>query len=211
MGTVGDVFRDRADAGRRLASVLRGPWRDPVVLGLPRGGVPVAAEVARAFDAELDVFVARKVGAPGHPELGIGAIAEGGTVVTTDTVRLLRVSDEDLQRRIDAERAELDRRVERYRSGRPLPDVGGRDVILVDDGLATGVTAEASLLALRAMGPSRLVLGVPVSAPETVERLRAVADEVVCLEAPLRFVAVGQWYGDFRPTTDEEVLRHLAS
>jgi predicted phosphoribosyltransferase len=209
VATVAGVFRDRADAGKRLAAALTGPWHDPLVLALPRGGVPVAAEVAAALGAPLDVFVARKIGAPGHEELGIGAIAEGEVVVTTDTVRLLRVSDDDLRRRVDAEREELARRVQRYRGERPLAEVRGRDVILVDDGLATGVTAEASLGALRARAPSRLVLAVPVGAPETVERLRVIADDVVCLEQPRRFQAVGQWYGDFEPTTDDEVLRHL--
>jgi predicted phosphoribosyltransferase len=211
LATVGGVFRDRADAGKRLAASLGGPWHEPVVLGLPRGGVPVAAEVAGALGAPLEVFVARKIGAPGHAELGIGAIAEGDVVVTTDTVTLLRVSEDDLARRVDAEREELHRRVRRYRGDRPLADVRGRDVILVDDGLATGVTAEASLRALRAMAPRRLVLAVPVGAPETVERLQVLADDVVCVELPSRFQAVGQWYGDFTPTTDEEVLRHLPS
>jgi putative phosphoribosyl transferase len=210
VGTVDGVFRDRADAGQRLASVLTGPWHRPVVLGLPRGGVPVAAVVADQLDARLDVFVARKIGAPGHPELGIGAIAEGDVVVTTDTVQLLRVADDDLERRIDAERQELARRVARYRGDRSLPEVHGADVVLVDDGLATGVTAEAALRALRSHGPARLVLAVPVGAPDTVRRLRDVADEVVSVEQPPHFQAVGQWYHDFAATTDDEVLRHLA-
>jgi predicted phosphoribosyltransferase len=210
MATVDGVFRDRADAGHRLASALTGPWHRPIVLGLPRGGVPVAAVVADELDAVLDVFVARKIGAPGHPELGIGAIAEGDVVVTSDTVRLLRVADDDLQRRIEAERRELARRVERYRGDRSLPRVHGADVVLVDDGLATGVTAEAALRALRSHGPARLVLAVPVGAADTVRRLRAIADEVVCVEQPPQFQAVGQWYRDFAATTDDEVLRHLA-
>lgn len=209
MATVGGVFRDRADAGQRLAAALTGTWHEPVVLGLPRGGVPVAAEVAGALGAALEVFVARKIGAPGHAELGIGAIAEGGVVVSSDTVTLLRVPEDDLQRRVDREREELERRVRRYRGDRPLPRISDRDVVLVDDGLATGVTAEASLRALRSMAPARLVLAVPVGAPETVERLRSVADAVVCVEQPDPFQAVGQWYGDFTPTTDDEVLRHL--
>ncbi len=205
------MFRDRADAGERLAAALAGPWHDPIVLALPRGGVPVAAEVAAALDAPLEVFVARKIGAPGHAELGIGAIAEGDVVVTNDTVRMLRVSADDLAGRIESEREELLRRVERYRGDRPLPEVHGRDVILVDDGLATGVTAEASLRSLRARQAARLVLAVPVGARETVERLGAVADAVVCVEQPRHFQAVGQWYGDFTPTTDDEVVRHLGA
>jgi putative phosphoribosyl transferase len=200
-------FHDRTEAGRLLADkVQQLDLRDPVVLALPRGGVPVAFEVAAGLDAPLDVFVARKVGAPGHPELGIGAIAEGGGhVVSERSLRMLRVTPaqfDDLARR---ERDELDRRVHHYRGGRPLPGVDGRDVVLVDDGLATGVTAEAALRALRAHRPRRLVLAVPVCALDTAHRLAATA-ELVCVQTPLDFMAVGAWYDDFGQTTDDEVI-----
>jgi putative phosphoribosyl transferase len=201
-------FRDRADAGQQLAERLRGaPLVAPIVLGLPRGGIPVAAEVAAALGAPLDVFVARKVGTPGHEELGIGAVAEGlEEPVVSDVARQLGVSSADLRTLADRAQNELGRRVALYRGGRSLPPLIGRDVILVDDGLATGVTAEAALRALRRWRPRRLVLAVPVCARETAARLAGVADEVVCVEAPAQFYAVGEWYADFSQTTDEEVL-----
>lgn len=204
-------YRDRADAGRRLAEavVARAP-EQPVVLGLPRGGVPVAAEVAAALGCALDVVVARKVGAPGQPEMGIGAVAEGGgEVVDAATVRGLGVSDTALAAAVAAEREELDRRVATYRRGRPLPPLAGHVVVLVDDGLATGVTAEAAVRGLRTLGVERVLLAVPVGAPEAVARLEAVADEVVCPLRPARFRAVGQWYDRFGQTGDAEVLRLL--
>ncbi|MBW3668014.1 MAG: phosphoribosyltransferase [Actinobacteria bacterium] len=209
-------FRDRTDAGRRLAQRLV-PYRlpRPVVLALPRGGVPVAVEVAHALHAPLDVFVARKVGAPENPEYGIGAVAEGdGVVANVAVLRRLGLSSEEWVRLVSAERAELARRVDRYRGARPLPEVRGRDVVLVDDGLATGVTAEAALVALRTLEPSRLVLAVPTCAGETANRLAAVADDVVCAVAPDPFYAVGQSYERFDQVTDEEVtalLQHARS
>lgn len=172
------------------------------MLALPRGGVPVAYEVAAALDAPLDVLVARKVGAPGHAEYGIGAVAEGGGVVASDAAWLARG---EWDRLVAGERAEVERRVRRYRGERPLPPVEGRDVVLVDDGLATGVTAEAALRALRAMAPRRLVLAVPVAAPGAVARLSALA-EVVAVATPAAFRAVGQWYEAFDQTSDDEVL-----
>lgn len=200
-------FHDRRDAGRRLGERLKDEaLADPIVLALPRGGVPVGHEVARALGAPLEVFVARKVGAPHLPEYGIGAVAEGGGGVMDGwAVRAFGLSRRDFDRLAEAERAELERRVGRYRHGRPLPSLRGRTVVLVDDGLATGVTAEAALLALREAQPRRLVLAVPVCAPDTVARLRGVADDVVCLHAPEGFAAVGQWYERFGQTTDEEV------
>ena len=204
-------FRDRTDAGRRLADHLRSlDLSDPVVLALPRGGVPVAVEVAAALGAPLDVLVARKVGAPGHKEFGIGAIAEGGGVVANgDAVRALELSTDDWHRLVAAEQRELERRVLRYRGDRPFPNVEGRDVIVVDDGLATGVTAEAAVRALRAKSPRRVVLAVPTCAPQTAERLAQIADDVVCLIAPPSFQAVGQWYERFDQTTDDQVVALL--
>lgn len=208
-GRYGSVhFHDRRDAGKALAARLgQQSFVSPVVLALPRGGVPVAFEVARALGAPLEVFVARKVGAPGHEEFGIGAIAEGSDeLIVTDSARALGLTARQLAALAARERTELGRRVGHYRGGAPLPDLAGRDVILVDDGLATGVTAEAALRALRRHDPRRLVLAVPVCAPDTAHRLAEMAEEVVCLAAPSEFYAVGLWYEDFSPTTDAEVL-----
>jgi len=205
-------FLDRRDAGRRLAERLATEALvEPIVLVLPRGGVPVGHEVALALGAPLEVFVARKVGAPHQPEYGIGAIAEGGTQVMDDrAVQALGLSAAALGRLVAVEQEELDRRVARYRHGRPLPDLVGRTVIVVDDGLATGVTAEAALRALHDHRPGRVVLAVPVCAPETAARLRGVADDVICLHSPAGFAAVGVWYERFDQTTDEEVDQLLA-
>lgn len=201
-------FQHRRAAGRRLAEHLgHEALNDPVVLALPRGGVPVAFEVAAALRAPLDVFVARKVGAPGHPELGIAAIAEGGSVVVDrQALQLLGLSAERLDTLVTRERREMDRRVLRYRGARPFPALEGRDVVLVDDGLATGVTAEAALHALRARNPGRLLLAMPTCAPDTVTRLQPLADRIVCLVTPPEFIAVGHWYEDFSQTTDDEVV-----
>lgn len=201
-------FRDRRDAGRRLADRVRGlDLHDVLVLALPRGGVPVAFEVAVALGAPLEVFVVRKVGAPGQPERGIGAVAEGGwQVVDRSALRILGLTNDQFGELAVAELRELDRRVRHYRRGRVLPDLAQRDVVLVDDGLATGVTAQAAMCALRNRNPRRLVLAAPACAPGTATRLREVADEVVCVLEPEPFFAVGQWYRDFRPTDDAEVL-----
>jgi len=200
-------YQNRGDAGRRLGDLLRNSHFDePVVLALPRGGVPVAFEVARALNAQLEIFVARKIGAPHHKEFGIGAIAEGGvSVFDEQSVATLKLGRAELQQLAAAEEAEVRRRVAAYRKGRPLPVLGDRDVILVDDGLATGVTAEAALRSLRAHAPRRLVLAVPVCAGQTRDRLAPAADEVVCAMAPASFLSVGSWYEDFSQTTDEEV------
>lgn len=207
------MFADRRDAGRQLAQQLTGyADSDAVVLALPRGGVPVAAEVASALGADLDVIVARKLGAPGRPELGVGAIAEGGEpILDSRTLAMLGLEPADLDDTVGAERDELRRRVGTYRGGRELPDLRGRTVILVDDGLATGVTARAALQALQHRQPARLVLAVPVGAPQTVQRLTGEADEVVAVSTPQNFTAVGQWYRDFAQTSDEEVLAILAA
>jgi predicted phosphoribosyltransferase len=200
-------FRDRRDAGLQLAARLQEQApHDPVVLALPRGGVPVASEIAHTIGAPLDVLVVRKVGAPQHKEFGIGAVAEGGVTVRDEVaMRLVGVSAERFEQLAADERCELERRVLLYRGERALPDLTGRDVVLVDDGLATGVTAEAAIVAVQSLGARRVVIAAPVSAADTASRLAAKAD-VVCLVAPARFSAVGEWYDDFDQTTDSEVL-----
>ena len=205
-------YRDRRDAGLRLAEILKaGTYLDPFVLALPRGGVPVAYEVARALSAPMEIFVARKIGAPHHPEFGIGAIAEGGVHVFDDrTVSRLGLTPGELQELAAAAEQELHRRVDSYRGERALPRLAGRDVILVDDGLATGVTAEAALSALRRHNPRKLLLAVPVCAPSTCVRLSQLADEVVCARRPQSFLAVGLWYDDFSQVTDGEVASLMA-
>ncbi|HWC35466.1 MAG TPA: phosphoribosyltransferase [Mycobacteriales bacterium] len=204
-------FRNRIDAGQQLADWLAAVRLvDPVVLGLPRGGIPVAWVVANRLGAPLDAFVAHKVGAPDHAELGIGAVAEDwADLVVTDTVAQLGISPAELAELADRTRADVQHRVETYRGTRALPPLAGRDVIVVDDGLATGVTAEAALRALRERDPRQLILAVPVGARETVERMSQLADQVVCVLVPEAFFAVGEWYDDFRQTTDAEVLRML--
>ncbi|MGW7261059.1 phosphoribosyltransferase [Streptomyces sp. NPDC054834] len=208
-------FQDRRQAGRELAVRLRtiqeqGMLSDPVVLALPRGGVAVAEEVARELDAPLDVLVVRKIGAPSQEEFGVGAIAgDDPPLLDEDTVRGLGLSEEELAPVVARERAELHRREQRYRQGRPPPDLAGHTVIVVDDGLATGSTARAALRHVRRRGPARVVLAVPVGAPGSLDQLRGEADDVVCLLRPASFAAVGQWYEDFGQLTDAEVLGAL--
>ncbi|WP_437045895.1 phosphoribosyltransferase [Streptomyces sp. enrichment culture] len=208
-------FRDRREAGRELAALLRerqdaGALPDPVVLALPRGGVTVAAEVAGALGAPLDVLVVRKVGAPFHEEFGVGAMAgDGVPLYDAEALRGLGLDEADLAPVVERERAELRRRERLYREGRPAPEVRGRTVVVVDDGLATGSTARAALRSLRAGGPGRLVLAVPVGSSQGVAAMRAEADEVVCLHEPTAFMAVGQWYDEFGQLTDEDVLGAL--
>ncbi|MDY7099896.1 MAG: phosphoribosyltransferase [Actinomycetota bacterium] len=204
------IFADRTDAGRDLAARLAElRFDDPVVLALPRGGVPVAYEIASAFDAPLDVYVVRKIGAPGRPELGIGAVAEGSSSFVVSPAARGDIDEAELRRLAEDERREVDRRVDTYRRGRPLPSLTDRDVVLVDDGLATGITAEAAVVALREQAPRRLVLAVPVGAPDSVARLGTLVDRVECPAQPDDFRAVGQWYLDFDQTSDDEVLALL--
>jgi putative phosphoribosyl transferase len=201
------IFNDRTEAGRRLAERLE-PFRgeDVVVLGLPRGGLPVAFEVARALDAPLDVIVVRKLGVPYQPELALGAIGEGDVRVLDERITgQVRLPTEDLAEVERVERAELLRRVDKFRSGRERIPLTGRTALIVDDGLATGSTARAACRVARAQGAARVILAVPVGAADAVRMLQHEADDVVCLEAPARFMAVGQWYSDFRQTTDREV------
>ncbi len=206
-------YADRSDAGRHLAAALRSyRGRDVVVLGLPRGGVPVAAEVAAALDAPLDVLVVRKLGVPYQPELAFGAIGEGQIRVLNDVVlRRTGLSPEDVDAVEQAQRAELQRRVQTYRGGRPGLPLTGRVALIVDDGFATGATARAAALVARAQGAQTVVLAAPIGAAETIAALREVADDVVCLGAPTGFQAVGQGYADFGQTSDEEVCVRLAA
>jgi putative phosphoribosyl transferase len=204
-------FLDRIDAGRRLAAgLLRLRGQDVVVLGLPRGGVPVAAEVARGLHAPLDVVVVRKLGVPVQPELGMGAIGEDGVrVINPDVVRMAQVTADELAEVEQRERRELSRRAQRFRGDRPPLPVAGRTVIIVDDGIATGSTARAACQVTRARGAARVVLATPVAPPSAAPALAADADEVICLETPEYFSAIGEWYEDFSQTSDEEVVRLL--
>ncbi|MDN8611828.1 phosphoribosyltransferase [Variovorax ginsengisoli] len=205
-------FKDRRDAGRALAKALEA-WRGRpgvLVLALPRGGVPVAWEVARALGAPLDVLVVRKLGFPGQEEYAMGAIASGGVRVMGEADAGWPVSARELEAVVAREQAELVRREQRYRGGRPPLDLAGRVLILVDDGLATGATMSAAVQAARAGYPKQVIVAVPVASTEAVQSLSALADEVVCLFTPEHFRAVGLWYQDFTQTSDEEVDRLLA-
>jgi putative phosphoribosyl transferase len=202
------AFSNRREAGRELASKLvRYAGRtDVVVLALPRGGVPVAFEVAEALDAPLDIFVVRKLGMPGQPEYAIGAIASGGVrVISEEVVRAYAIPQPMIDAIVRAEQAELERRERVYREGAALIDLRNRTVILVDDGLATGSTMRAAVRAVRKHGPSRVVVAVPVGAPSTCDEFADVADETICARTPEPFSGVGRWYHDFSQTTDEEV------
>src|SRR5918999_115065 len=207
------LFRDRTDAGKRLATQLAdyADRADVLVLALPRGGVPVAFEVAEALRAPLDIFLVRKLGVPGHEELAMGAIATGGVrVLNEDVVDNLRIPGEVVDAVAADELRELERRERAYRGDRPAPDVRGKTVILVDDGLATGSTMRAAAAALRQQQPARIVVAVPVSAPQTCDEYKMGVDEIICAVTPEPFQAVGLWYEDFSQTTDEEVRELLA-
>jgi predicted phosphoribosyltransferase len=205
-------FRDRADAGRALGRALQAyaGRSDVVVLGLPRGGVPVAAEVAAALGAPLDVFVVRKLGVPGREEYAMGAIAAGGVRVMNDAVvRALGITEGQVERVALQEERELQRRARAFRGRRPPLSVAGKTVIVVDDGLATGASMRAAVHALRVLDPARIVVAVPVGSPQACEAFRAEADDVVCAFVPASLEAVGLWYDDFEQTTDEEVHEAL--
>ncbi|MGP4043902.1 phosphoribosyltransferase [Streptomyces sp. 2A115] len=208
-------FHDRRHAGQELAVRLMewaadGDLVNPVVLALPRGGAPVAAEVARALKAPLDVLVARKIGVPGHPETGVGAIVgDDPPLFDRRALEMLDLTEERLSPDVARERNELHRRELLYRGDRPAPDVKDRAVIVIDDGLATGATARAALRYLRRRGPARLILAVPVCAPDSAAAMRSEADDLVCLHQPPDFWAVGQWYDDFDQVSDDEVIEIL--
>jgi predicted phosphoribosyltransferase len=206
------LFRDRTDAGRVLADKLAGyAGRDDVlVFALPRGGVPVAYEVARALHAPLDVFLVRKLGLPGLEELAMGAIATGGVrVLNEEMVHALHIPEETIEAIAAEESRELERRERLYRGDRPAPDVRGKTVILIDDGLATGSTMRAAVAALRQKQPARIVVAVPIASPSACEELAAEVDEIVCARTPEPFRAVGLWYDDFAQTSDTEVRELL--
>lgn len=207
------IFEDRQDAGRRLAERLShyASRKDVVVLGLPRGGVPVAQVVARALGAPLDIILVRKLGTPGQEELAMGAIASGNVrVLNADVIDALRIPQEMIDRVAERERVELERRERAYRSGCDGFDLRGKTVILVDDGLATGATMRAALKGVRAHDPHKVVIAVPVAAPEVIAEMEALADETISLETPADFMGVGSWYRDFGQTSDAEVQSALA-
>jgi predicted phosphoribosyltransferase len=209
-----EPFADRAEAGKLLgAEVVRrvGKRQDLVVLALPRGGVPVGYQVARALDAPLDVFIVRKLGVPGQEELAMGAIASGGVRVLNDEVlRYVPVPTSTIERVAEFEARELERRERAYRRDRPPLDVTGKTVVIVDDGFATGSTMRAAVEALQKMKPKEIVVAVPVAAPSTCAEFQSIVDEMICLRTPEPFQSVGLWYRDFRQTTDEEVQELLA-
>lgn len=207
-----DAFADRRDAGRQLARRLSPVVgdEDTVVLALPRGGVPVAGEVAEELGAALDVMLVRKVGVPWQPELALGAVASGGvTVFNDEVVRATGLTAEDIDQAVEREREELEHRERLYREGRPPPDVTGKTVMVVDDGIATGATVRAALSALEQRGAARTIVASPVAPPDAVASLRTRADVVVCLKTPDNLRAIGLWYEDFTPVTDDEVVRAL--
>lgn len=208
------IFSDRVEAGRALASVFetRPELTNPLVLALPRGGVPVAFEIATRLHAPLDVFIVRKLGVPGYREFAMGAMASGGVcVINRATTERLNISDQQIDAVVDRERAEMERRELEYRGDRPPAVVEGRTVIVVDDGLATGSTMAAAVEALRKARAGRVIVAVPVGSPEAVVMLRHMADEVVCLSTPQNFRAVGLWYRDFSETSDQEVRMLLSA
>lgn len=202
------LYQDRKEAGQTLALALRAyrNRKDAIVLGLPRGGVPVAYQVAEALHLPLDIFLVRKLGLPGHEELAMGALAQGnGIVFNTDVLDTYSPGNREIERTVQREQRELQRREQAYRAGKPPLDVKGRTVILVDDGLATGATMRAAVQALRNQEPSAIVVAVPVAPPDTCQELELEVDQLICPRRPANFYAIGQWYEDFGQTSDEEV------
>lgn len=205
------IFRDRVDAGQQLAQrLIKYQDKNPLILALPRGGVVVGFEIASALGAPLDVIIARKIGAPGMPEFGIGAIAPGGVLILDEhTTHLLGISKEEIDLIASRENEEMERRITLYRGGRPMPEARNKTVILVDDGIATGVTARAAIQAIRRQKPDWLALAAPVCAPDTARLLRTEVDDFICIESPSDFRAISLWYANFRQTSDEEVMSLL--
>jgi putative phosphoribosyl transferase len=206
------IFKNRTDAGRKLAEKLTEYENrdDVIVLALPRGGVPVAFEVAQKLNAPLDVFLVRKLGVPGHEELAMGAIASGGVrVLNWQTIDYLRIPEAAIDAVAGKETRELERREKAYRDDRPAPDVRGKIVILIDDGLATGATMRAAAIALKEQNPGKLIIAVPISSPDTCDEFRAEVDTIICAVTPAPFYGVGMWYQDFSQTTDDEVCELL--
>jgi len=205
------IFRDRKDAGQRLGLALAGyRGEDTVVLGIPRGGMVVAAEVAKILLAPLDLIIPRKIGAPHNPEVAIGAITPDGTMIINERLAaVMGLEEEEISLLAEEVRTEIARRVDRYRGKRPAQELAGKFVILVDDGIATGFTITAALQSIKKAGPAKLVLAIPVAPPDTVKTLSREVDEMVCLESPENFYAVGQFYVDFEQTEDDEVIALL--
>lgn len=205
------VFENRREAGKQLGSkLLQYRTESPYVLAMPRGGVPIGFEVAKVLHAPLDVIVVRKIGLSGDPEFGIGSIAEGGVeVLDRTTIEVLGIDEEEIKDTIRLEEEELKRIVKVYRGDRPLPKLKGMTAILVDDGMATGITAKAAVEAVRKLNPKQIILALPVCALDTVEGLKKLADEAICLVAPSEFMAVGLWYKDFSQMSDEEIVKLL--
>ena len=207
------IFKDRRDAGRQLALVLsKCRYLHPVlVLGIPRGGVVVAYEVAEALSAPLDVIISRKIRVPYQPELGMGAVVDGDhiTILNEELVHIVGATPEYLKKEIAYQGEEIDRRIKIYRDNRPLPEISGKTVIVIDDGIATGYTFRTALEGLRRKNPSRLIGAAPVAAPDSYEMLQPFADELICLNTPISFMAVGNWYTDFEQVSDEKVIQLL--
>ncbi len=207
------IFVDRRDAGKKLAKEIAkiiSKDEKVVVLGLPRGGVAVGFEVAKILKAPLDVCICRKLGAPGQEELAIGAVAEGGERVLDDQlINSLGISQQEIERITAREQKEIKKRVVLYREGKPLPDLAGKTVVLADDGVATGLTAEAAVKSIKKLSPKEIIFAVPVGAVDSIKKLKALVNDLVCLSAPPEFSAVGEWYRDFSQVTDGEVMEML--
>ncbi len=204
------IFENRVEAGKKLASALQKAEKKAIVLAIPRGGVVVGYEIAHALNIPLDVIITRKIGAPGNPELAIGAVAEDGTyLLDKSTVEMLRVPQDYIEGEVENQKMEIKRRLKRYRGNAPTPQLSNREIIVVDDGVATGSTLKAALRYLRKIGAKNLIVAIPVGPPDTVKELRQMADQVICLLTPEPFYAIGEFYRDFAQTEDEEVINLL--